>query len=139
MALSAFGDKTKPPTDDDLAVTLNSTFVFWNELKRLIASTFSPLSIGWRFCQQENGVGITARAGEANHLLHDPMRRLLHSLFAFGEKAVRAAHETDLPVSVLGVIDITKKYAEGRGARLEVRSAEDVRNVEKLAAVKMAN
>ena len=29
--------------------------------------------------------------------------------FTLGEKAVRAAHETDLPVSVLEVIDIVKK------------------------------
>jgi len=32
--------------------------------------------------------------------------------FALAEKAVKAAHETDLPVSVLEVIDIAKKYAE---------------------------
>lgn len=59
--------------------------------------------------------------------------------FALGEKAVKAAHESDLPISVLKVIDSAKKYAEGRGVRLEVRSAEDVRNVEKLAVIKMAN
>jgi hypothetical protein len=52
---------------------------------------------------------------------------------------VKAAHESDLPVSVLKIIDSAKKYAEGRGVRLEVRSAEDVRNVEKLAVIKMAN
>lgn len=40
---------------------------------------------------------------------------------------------------VLRIIDSAKKYAEGRGARLEVRSAEDVCNVEKLAIIKMAN
>lgn len=56
-----------------------------------------------------------------------------------GEKAVKAAHESDLPISVLKVIDGATKYAEGRGMRLEVRSAEDVRNVEKLAVIKMAN
>jgi hypothetical protein len=59
--------------------------------------------------------------------------------FALGEKAVKVAHESDLPVSVLEVIDNAKKCAEGRGVRLEVRSAEDVRNVEKLAVIKMAN
>ncbi|MGB8310676.1 MAG: hypothetical protein WCE81_02285 [Halobacteriota archaeon] len=83
MALSAFGDKSKPPKDDDLAVTLGSTFVFWNELKRLIASRFSPLSIEWGFASKKTG-GITAQAGEANHLLHDPVRRLLHSLLCLG-------------------------------------------------------
>ena len=59
--------------------------------------------------------------------------------FALGEKAVKAAHNSDMPASVLEVIDNAKKYAEGRGVRLEVRTAGDVRNVEKLAIIKMAN
>jgi hypothetical protein len=59
--------------------------------------------------------------------------------FALGEKAAKAAHENNLPISILEVIDSAKKYAESRGVRLEVRSVEDVRNVEKLAVIKMAN
>jgi hypothetical protein len=42
-------------------------------------------------------------------------------------------------VYVLKVRDSAKKYAERRGVRLGVRSAEDVRNVEKLAIIKIAN
>ena len=52
---------------------------------------------------------------------------------------MKAAHESDLPVSILKIIDNARRYAEGRGVRLEVRSAEDVCNVGKLAAIKMAN
>jgi hypothetical protein len=59
--------------------------------------------------------------------------------FALGEKAVKVAHASDLPAPVLEVIDGAKKYAEGRGVRLEVRAPEDVRSVEKLAIIKMAN
>jgi hypothetical protein len=84
MALSAFDDKSKPPQDDDLAATLGSTFVFWNELKRLIASRFAPLSIEWGVRQQENRVGTTAQAGEANHSLHDSLQRLLLGLLCTG-------------------------------------------------------
>jgi hypothetical protein len=58
--------------------------------------------------------------------------------FALGEKAVKAAHEDDLPFSVLQIIDNAKRYAEGRGVRLEVRNGTDVRNVEKLATIKMS-
>jgi hypothetical protein len=57
--------------------------------------------------------------------------------FALGEKAVVAAHASDLPVSVLEVIDSAKKYAEGRGVRIEVRNPQDVSHVEKLAIIKM--
>jgi hypothetical protein len=59
--------------------------------------------------------------------------------FALGEKAVRAAHEAKLPSSLLKIIDSAKKYAEGRGVRLKVTSARDVRNIEKLAVIKMSN
>jgi hypothetical protein len=68
-----------------------------------------------------------------------PCNGYFFASFALGEKAVKAAHENGLPNSVLEVIDSARKYAEGRGVRLEVRSAEDVRNVEKLAIIKMAN
>jgi len=37
------------------------------------------------------------------------------------------------------VIDASKKYAEGRGVRLEVRTADDVRSIEELAVIKMAH
>jgi hypothetical protein len=136
--LSVFDDKSKPPRNDDLAVTLGSIFVFWNELKRLIASRFAPPSIEWGFASKKTGWGLRLKR-EKRTILYDPCRGYFMASFALGEKAVKVAHESDLPVSVLEVIDNAKKYAEGRGVRLEVRSAEDVRNVEKLAVIKMAN
>jgi len=137
--LSAFDDKSRPPQDDDLATTLGSTFVFWNELKRLIASRFTPLSMEWGFSSKKTGWGLRLRREKRTVLYMTPCEGYFLASFALGEKAVKAAHENDLPASILGVIDSAKKYAEGRGVRLEVRNAEDVRNVEKLAVIKMAN
>ena len=139
MTLSAFDDKSKPPKDDDLAIMLGSTFVFWNELKRLIASRFTPLSIEWGFTSNKTGWGLRLKREKRTILYMIPCEGYFVASFALGEKAVKAARETDLPISVLEVIDAAKKYAEGRGVRLEVRSVEDVRNVAKLAVVKMAN
>ncbi len=139
MTLSAFCDKSRLPQDDELAATLGSTFVFWNELKRLVASRFAPLSIEWGFASKKTGWGLRLKHEKRTIFYMTPCEGYFMASFALGEKAVNAAHESDLPASVLGVIDSAKKYAEGRGVRLEVRSAEDVRNVEKLAAIKMAN
>ena len=139
MTLIAFDDKSKPPKDDDLAIMLGSTFVFWNELKRLIVSGFTPLSIEWGFTSNKTGWGLRLKREKRTILYMIPCEGYFVASFALGEKAVKAARETDLPISVLEVIDTAKKYAEGRGVRLEVRSAEDVRNVAKLAVVKMAN
>jgi hypothetical protein len=137
--LSVFGDKSKPPQDDDLAATLGSTFVFWNELKRLIASRFAPLLVEWGFASKKTGWGLRLKREKRTILYMTPCKGHFMASFALGEKAVKAAHDSDLPISVLKVIDSAKKYAEGRGVRLEVRSATDVRNVEKLAVIKVAN
>ena len=139
MTLSAFDDESNPPQDADLAATLGGTFVFWNELKKLIASRFAPLSIEWGFSSKKTGWGLRLKREKRTILYMTPCEGYFLASFALGEKAVKVARESDLPVSVLEVIDSARKYAEGRGVRLEVRSAEDVRNVEKLAVIKMAN
>jgi hypothetical protein len=139
MTLSVFSDKSRLPQDNDLAATLGSTFDFWNELKRLIASKFAPLSVEWGYASKKTGWGLRLKREKRTILYMTPREGYFMVSFALGEKAVKAAHESDLPISVLKVIGGAKKYAEGRGVRLEVRSAEDVRNVEKLAVIKMAN
>ena len=58
---------------------------------------------------------------------------------SYGEKAVKAVHASELPAAMLEVIDNAPRYAEGRGVRFVVRSAKDVRNIEKVAIIKMAN
>jgi len=139
MALSAFDDKSRLPQDDDLAATLGSTFVFWNELKRLIASRFAPLSIEWGFSSKKTGWGLRLKQEKRTILYMTPCEGYFMASLALGEKAVKTAHESALPFSVLKAINSAKKYAEGRGVRFEVRSAEDVNNVEKLAVIKMTN
>ena len=137
--LSVFDDKSRPPQNDDLAATLGSTFAFWNELKKLMASRFAPLSIEWGFASKKTGWGLRLKLEKRTILYMTPCRGYFMASFALGEKAVKAAHESDLPASVLEIIDSAKKYAEGRGVRLEVRNAEDICNVEKLAVIKMTN
>jgi len=139
MALSIFNDKSKPPKDAELATALKDSFLFWNELKKLIALRFKPLSIEWGFTSKTTGWGMRLKNKDRTILYMTPRDGHFLASFALGEKAVKAAHEDDLPVSVLKIIDNAKKFAEGRGVRLEVRNGRDVRNVEKLAAIKMSS
>ncbi len=136
--MSVFCSKSRPPQNDELATTLGGTFVYWNELKGLIASRFAPLSMEWGFASKKTGWGLRLKQEKRTILYMTPCKGFFLASFALGEKAVKVAHESDLPVSVLEVIDSAKKYAEGRDVRLEVKSAEDVRNVERLAVIKMS-
>lgn len=139
MALSAFDDKSHQPTDEDLLVTLGNTYVYWNELQRLLELRLSPMSTEWGFTSKSTGWGMRVRHGERIIVYMTPCKGYFLASFALGEKAVKAAHESDLPSSVLTVIDGAKKYAEGRGVRLEVHSADLLSSIEKLAIAKMKN
>lgn len=139
MALSAFDDKSRSPRDAELAATLGKTHSHWNELRRLIGARFAPLSEDWGFASKSTGWGLRLKREKRTVLYMTPCAGHFLASFALGEKAVKAAHESTLPASVLEVIDSAKRYAEGRGVRLVVKTARDVRNVEKLAVIKMAN
>jgi hypothetical protein len=136
MALSAFDDKSRQPQEADLKATLGTSYARWNDLKKLISLQYAA-SPEWGFSGKAYGWGLRLKTEKRAVLYMTPCKGYFLASFALGEKAVKAAHESDLPESVLAAIDGAKKYAEGRGVRLEVRSAEDVRNIEKLAVIKM--
>jgi hypothetical protein len=139
MALSAFDDKLRQPQESDLAETLGETYILWNDLKNRISTRFSPLSAEWGFTSKTTGWGTRLRQEKRTVLYMTPCKGYFQASFALGEKAVKAAHESDLPAQVLEVIDSAKKYVEGRDFRLEVREIGDVNNIEKLAVIKMKN
>jgi hypothetical protein len=137
VALSAFGDKSNQPTETDLSITLASSFVLWNELIKRVSDRFVPLTTEWGFSSPKTGWGLRLKKETRVILYMVPCKGSFLASFALGEKAVAAAHASDLPFPVLEVIDSAKKYAEGRGVRIEVRNPQDVSHVEKLAIIKM--
>ena len=89
MALSAFDNKSRVPQDADLAATLGGTSVFWNELKRLIASRCTPLSIEWGFTSEKTGWGLRLKREKRTILYMTPCKGYFMASFALGEKAVK--------------------------------------------------
>lgn len=139
MALSVFDDKSRQPTEADLARALKGSFVFWNDLKKRIASIFTPLTFEWGFTSKSTGWGLRLKHKERIIVYMTPCEGYFLALVCpGGEKAVQAARNSDLPASIMQVVDSARKYAEGRGVRLKVTSARDVRNIEKLAVIKMS-
>ena len=139
MVFTGFYEKTKKPTDDELAGALGPATSLWHELRRLIAQQFAPLTEEWVFGGKNYGWSLRLKQNKRAILYMKPLAGYFLASFAFGEKAVRAAHEADLPASLLKIIDDAPKYAEGRAVRVEVKGAKDIRAAVKLATIKMAN
>jgi hypothetical protein len=138
MALSAFDDKAKEPQVGALKKVLGRTAVHWSALRKHIASEYAPLDEAWNFAGANWGWSLRLKQKKRTVLYMTPCKGHFMVGFVLGEKAVKAARQSALSAKTLALIEEAKKYAEGRGVRIEVRSKKDRDDVEKLAAIKMA-
>jgi len=139
MAPSALTDKAKVPHDGDAAEVLGRAAGLWRSLKAALAVQYEPLSEAWKFSGAKYGWSLQLKQKKRTVLYMIPSEGFFTVAFAFGEKAVAAAHAGGLPAALLAVIDSAAEYPEGRAVRVEVRAKKDLAAVEKLAAIKMAN
>jgi hypothetical protein len=139
MALSAFVDRENPPSEQDLESALLESYPAWQLLRKEAATRLGPLAEEWGFTSAKTGWGFRLKQGKRAILYMTPCQGYFLASFALGEKAVQAAKAAFLPEWILEAIDEAPRYAEGRGVRLKVTSAEAATAVLKLAEVKKAH
>lgn len=139
MALSAFDDKLKKPGGRDLKRMLGRTGAHWENLTTHIAAEYAPSSESWNFAGAKWGWSLRLKQKKRTILYMTPCKGHFLVGFVLGERAVKAARKGSLPDSVLRRIAEARKYAEGRGVRIEIRKKGDLEIAKQLAAVKMAN
>ena len=93
----------------------------------------------WSSYSRKAGWSLRLKAGKRTILWMSPCRDCFRVAFALGDKAVQAAHNAGLSSATVKTIDQAQKFAEGTGVRLSVKGPNDLAQVKKLAAVKLAN
>lgn len=92
----------------------------------------------WNSYSPKAGWALRLKRAQRNIVYLSPCRGSFLASFALGDKAVQTARQSKLPAAVIKTINEAKRYAEGTGVRLEVKSARDIGAVKKLAAIKLA-
>lgn len=136
MPLSAFDDKARSPTDDQLRSVLGKAYGPWTRLLGLVAERIQPVTQLWKF-----STGWSLRVVHKDRVIMymTPQQNQFLVSLALGEKAVAAAHAARLSASVLELIDAAPRYAEGRGFRMPVRNSSQLTTLARLAQIKREN
>ena len=134
-----FPDKAHAPSDADLASALGRVKRHWDSFAAHAVEANPDAKPEWSFYSKKAGWFFLLRGKRRNIVYLTPCPKHFRASFAFGEKAVKAALESNLPDDVVKLIKAAPKYPEGRGIRLEVRTAADVKIAKKLLAIKMAH
>ena len=139
MALSAFDDKAHPPSPAELDAMLGRSAALWRRLVDEVQLAHGPLEELWNFAGPKFGWSLRLKDRKRVVVYVTPERRHFLAGLVLGEKAVAAARTSDLAPAIVRQIEEARSYAEGRGVRLEVRTAADLADVLKLLAIRMSN
>ena len=139
MAVSFFGDKEKKPTNQKLAKALGKSNNLWKEIKKNLKSEYGELKEEWKFYGQKSGWILKTLRKKRNLFFFIPLEGTFRVSFVFGDKAVTAVEESELPKKLITNLKSARKYAEGRGLNIDVKRPVDVVHICKLVEIKINN
>jgi hypothetical protein len=139
MSRSIFDSKSIKPDYDSLIEILGEAAEYWKDLKQHLEEEYGPIIEEWKFYSQKSGWTLKVLRKKRNLFFLTPLKDHFLITFIFGDKAVSAIERSDLPESIVKTLVNAKKYMEGRGVQIDVKSPEDLENVKKMVAIKVNN
>jgi hypothetical protein len=135
---NAFIGRKTQPSAKDLAAALGGSLDAWKELIRWL--TGKGISTKeWHSISPKYGWALRPKLKSRTILYMSPCSGCFRVSFILGDRAVAAARASDLPKAVLQEIAGARRYAEGTGVRLLVKSAEDLASIRTLVDIKLQN
>ena len=132
-------DKTKQPSENELESVLGASYKLWEEIRNNIKKEYGAVTEEWKFYGAKSGWTLKLLLKKRNLFFFNPYDKYFLIAFVFGDKAVAEVEKSDLPASLVDELQKAKKYAEGRGLRLEIRKKTEINNVLKLVKIKIEN
>jgi len=139
MARSIFNDKAIKPTDDSLKGVLGEMISLWKEFRNYLDDEYGNIHEEWKFYGQKSGWILKVIQKKRNLFFFTPLDEYFAIAFVFGDRAVDAVEKSDLPEGIITSLKNARKYMEGRGIQIEVKSPEDIENIKKLVEIKLNN
>ena len=93
----------------------------------------------WKFYGVKSGWILKTLRKKRNLFFFVPLEGSFQISFVFGDKAVAAAQKSELPQELITELKNARKYAEGRGLRIDVKNSADVEHIKTLVEIKVNN
>jgi Protein of unknown function (DUF3788) len=139
MTPNAFIGKTGKPTQEEITKALGSSAETCKEFVDWLAQEQGVALKEWKSISPKYGWFLRLKLKKRTIVHLSPCDGRFRVAFILGDRAVKAAHQNDLPKPVLKLIHDAPHYVEGTGVRLEVKKPGDLAAIRKLAFIKLAN
>lgn len=127
---------SKRPDDEHLAIELGRVKKLWDAFLEHVQSQDVPAKIEWK--HYSTGWRLVVKARGRNIAYLNPGSRRFTASFALSDENLDAAESAGLSTDFVKSIRESKKFPEGRAARIEVTSTTHLAQALALLAGKMA-
>ncbi len=139
MDSNSFTDKSVRPNDKRVAKTLGKSYPYWKEIKDHLKKEHGETTEEWKYYGAKYGWGLKTFLKKRNLFFFAVRGKHFTVGFIFGEKAVSAVKHSDLPKELIEELVNAKKYAEGTGLSIKVKSRKEVEQIKKLVEIKITH
>ena len=137
--LIIFTEKGLIPTDQDLIVNLGTTYALWHQIQEIVLDLYPKGLQEWNYPGKKYGYSYRIKDKKRAILYFLPRKNYFKVAFVFGQKATDLIMESDISLEIKNELIKARKYAEGRGIRIEVKNALNITDIKKLIEIKLAN
>lgn len=134
---SIFKDKAMMPTERDLRDSLGNTFDLWIRIRDFVMEQYPGGEGEWNFPGKKYGWSFRIKDKKRAIIYLLPGKLYFKTAFVFGDKAMQAILESDIAESIKTDLQQARKYAEGRGIRIDVKNEEPLGDIKKLVEIKL--
>lgn len=139
MEENVFNDKSVVPDGRDVLKTLGDAGGLWLELRRFVQENYGPAIEEWKFYGPKSGWTMKLVLPKKNLFFFIAMKGGFRLSFVFGDKAVEAIDQSDLPRAMIEEVKNARRYPEGRGLRIDVRDRRYLAAAKTLTRIKAEN
>ena len=137
--ISIFTNKDDIPTNDNLVKNLGTTYVLWKELEEFVIEKYPNALAEWNFPGKKYGYSFRIKDKRRAILYFLPRKDYFKIAFVFGQKATDIIMGSDVETKIKTKLAQARKYAEGRGIRIDVKNESPITDIKKLVAIKLSN
>lgn len=134
-----FTEKGLIPTDMDLIENLGTTYALWHQIQEFVLDQYPKGLKEWNYPGKKYGYSYRIKDEKRAILYFLPRKNYFEVAFVFGQKATDLILESDISLEIKNELIKARKYAEGRGIRIEVKNDLNITDIKKLVEIKLAN
>ena len=132
-------DKAQEPTEMDLTEKLGPVSQLWNEIQHFVLEKYPAGNPEWFYSGAKRGWNFRIKDKKRAFVYLLPRDQYFKAALVFGDKAKDTVLASNVSDEIKEELKQAKKYAEGRGIRIDVKEAVILSDIKTLIEIKLAN